>query len=142
MTDTPVEEQAAPVETDPVREAVLAQLTGHLGTAVVGSHIAKGDLWVRVANGSWHDAISYCKTVMGFRFFAFLAVLDWLNNTNLPAETVWDAADHPVPPRCAPPGPPGHSPRVPPPAPRSRTSPSPARRISSTATYARRWPET
>ena len=107
MTDTPPEEVApeaaadapaeAPaeaavaVETDPVREAIIEQLAGQFKDAIVGTHIAKADLWVRVANASWHDVVAYAKNVMGFRFFDFLAGLDWLNNTNLSAEKAWGA---------------------------------------------------
>lgn len=94
-TDAPAEasaaEAAVAVETDPVREALVAQLTSHLNESVVGSHIANSDVWVRVANPSWHEAVSYAKNVMGFRFFDFLAGLDWLNNTNLSGEKSWDA---------------------------------------------------
>lgn len=102
MTDTPPEEvtdapadapaeAAVAVETDPVREALVEQLAGQFTDGIVGTHIAKGDVWVRVANANWHDVIAYAKNVMGFRFFDFLAGLDWLNNTNLSGEKVWDA---------------------------------------------------
>lgn len=91
-TDAPAAEEAAvAVESDPVREAVLEQLVGHLKDGVVGHHIAKADLWVRVANTSWHDAVAYLKNVMGFRFFDFLSGLDWLNNPNLSGEKAWGA---------------------------------------------------
>lgn len=111
MTDTPPEETAAPaeeapaeaavaveepvveaepVESDPVREALLAQLTGQFGDAIVGSHIARGDLWVRVANESWVPVIEFCRNTLGMRFFDFLAGLDWLNNTNLSGEKTFD----------------------------------------------------
>ncbi|MBA2608057.1 MAG: NADH-quinone oxidoreductase subunit C [Actinobacteria bacterium] len=88
-------EEAPAVESDPVREAILAQLTAAFGDAIVGSHMAKGDLWVRVANESWHDVIAFCKATLGFRFFSFLSGLDWLNNTNLSGEKVWDADAEP-----------------------------------------------
>ncbi len=87
-TDAPAEEA---VETDPVREALLEQLAAQFTDAIVGSHIAKGDLWVRVANGTWHDVVAYCKNHMGMRFFSFLSGIDWLNNTNLSGEKTWDA---------------------------------------------------
>jgi NADH-quinone oxidoreductase subunit C len=102
MTDTPTEtetedapapaEAEAPaVESDPVREAIVERLAAQFKDGVVGSHIARGDLWVRVSNESWHDVVSYCKTTLGFRFFDFLAGLDWLNNPALSAEKAWDA---------------------------------------------------
>ena len=109
MTDTPPEEtpdavpetavaveEAAPVETDPVREAILGQLTAAFGDGIVGSHIAKGDIVVRVANENWHDVVAFCKTTLGFRYFSFLSGIDWLNNTNLSAEKVWDADAEPA----------------------------------------------
>ncbi len=89
--EAPAEEAAVAVETDPVREALIEQLAAHLKDGIVGTHIANSDVWVRIANGSWHDAISYAKNVMGFRFFDFLAGLDWLNNTNLSGEKSWGA---------------------------------------------------
>jgi len=112
MSDTPTETEDAPdapaaavedevaVESDPAREAVLAQLTSAFGDAVLASHIAKGDLWVRVANDKWADIVGFCKETLGFRFFSFLAGLDWLNNTNLSGEKLWDAdaeATEPLP---------------------------------------------
>ncbi len=93
-TDAPADppaEEVAVVATDPVREALLAQITAQFSDAVVGSHIAKGDLWVRVTNQSWHDVIAFCKNALGFRFFDFLSGLDWLNNPSLSGEKVWDA---------------------------------------------------
>lgn len=106
MSDTPPEETPAedaaapaaetavevaePVETDPVREALLAQFTGKFGDAIVGSHIARSDLWIRVANDKWADVIEFAKNSLGYRFFDFLAGLDWLNNTNLGGEKTFD----------------------------------------------------
>lgn len=92
-TDAPAQEApeaAVAVETDPVREALVEQLAGQFKDAIVETHIANGDLWVRVANANWHDVITYAKNVMGYRFFDFLAGLDWLNNTNLSGEKTWD----------------------------------------------------
>ena len=91
MTDTPVEESAEAVETDPAREAILEQLASQFTDAVVGSHIQNADLWVRVANDRWHDVVAFCKLTLGFRWFDFLSGLDWLTNTDLSAEKVWDA---------------------------------------------------
>lgn len=95
MTDTPTEEatdapEAAAVESDPIREAIVEKLAAQFKDAVLDTHIAKGDVWVRVANASWHDVVAYCKNVMNFRFFDFLSGLDWLNNTNLSGEKTWD----------------------------------------------------
>ncbi|MEY2470539.1 MAG: NADH-quinone oxidoreductase subunit [Actinomycetota bacterium] len=85
----PAEE--TPVETDPAREAIVAQLTAAFADGVVETHIARGDMWVRVANDRWADVVTFCKTTLGFRFFDFLAGLDWLNNPGLSAEKAWDA---------------------------------------------------
>ncbi|HUR17109.1 MAG TPA: hypothetical protein VMZ33_07470, partial [Candidatus Limnocylindrales bacterium] len=95
MTDTPTTEEeapaeAAPVESDPVREAIVEQLAAQFKDAIVDTHIAKGDLWVRVANEQWHDVIAFCKTTLNFRWFDFLSGVDWLINTDLSAEKRWD----------------------------------------------------
>ena len=93
MSDAPTttEEDAPVVESDPVREALVEQLAAQFKDAIVDTHIERGDLWVRVANPSWHDVVSFCKTTLNFRWFDFLAGLDWLNNPNLSGEKTWDA---------------------------------------------------
>ncbi|MBA2607339.1 MAG: NADH-quinone oxidoreductase subunit C [Actinobacteria bacterium] len=94
--DAPAEEapvavqESTPVESDPVREAIVTQLSGAFGDAIIDSHIARGDLWVRVANDKWAEVVAFCKATLGFRFFDFLGGMDWLNNTNLSGEKVWD----------------------------------------------------
>jgi NADH-quinone oxidoreductase subunit C len=103
VTDTPVAtEEAAPaeepVETDPVREALVEQLAAQFKDGIVDTHIAKGDLWVRVANDKWHDVVAFCKTTLNMRWFDFLSGLDWLNNPNLSAEKLWDADAAPATP--------------------------------------------
>ncbi len=117
MTDTPTEtepEDAPPAEaaaeavevteSDPAREAVVERLAAQFKDGIVGTHIARGDLWVRVANDQWHDVVSYCKTTLGFRFFSFLAGLDWLNNPSLSAEKFWDADAEATPAAVGQPG--------------------------------------
>ncbi|MEY2418106.1 MAG: hypothetical protein QOG90_786 [Actinomycetota bacterium] len=96
MTDTPTTEEtpaeeAVATESDPVREALVERLAAQFKDAILDTHIAKGDLWVRVANGSWHDVVSFCKVTLNMRWFDFLSGIDWLNNPNLSAEKVWDA---------------------------------------------------
>lgn len=92
MSDTPTTEEEAPVvESDPVREAIVEQLAAQFKDAILDTHIERGDLWVRVANPSWHDVVAFCKNTLNLRWFDFLAGLDWLNNTNLSAEKAWDA---------------------------------------------------
>ena len=74
--DAPVE--AAPA-TDEAREAVLAELTEHLGDAVVDSLVKPGlGLWVRVATEAWSEAAEVARHKAGFRFFDFLSAIDWL----------------------------------------------------------------
>lgn len=91
VTDAPApEEEAAAVESDPVREALLEQLASQFSDAIVGSHIANGDLWVRVTNDRWHDVVAYCKNSLNLRWFDFLSGIDWLNNPNLSGEKTWD----------------------------------------------------
>jgi NADH-quinone oxidoreductase subunit C len=76
-TETPAEE-AAEVEVDERRQAVLDELTSRLGDAVVGSHIRPGDdLWVRVERGAWAEAAAAAKA-MGYAFFDYLSAIDWL----------------------------------------------------------------
>jgi NADH-quinone oxidoreductase subunit C len=98
VTDTPVETEAAPaadtapeIPPDPVREALVEQLAAQFTDGILDTHIAKGDLWVRVANDRWHDVVAFCKNTLNLRWFDFLAGLDWLNNPNLSAEKAWDA---------------------------------------------------
>ena len=86
--DTPVEdatettETEAPeeaVETDEVREALLAEVAAKLGADhVVASHIAPGqDLWIRVATAAWVDLARVLKD-LGFHHFTFLSAIDWM----------------------------------------------------------------
>ena len=86
--DTPVEdatettETEAPeeaIETDEVREALLAEVTAKLGADhVVASHIAPGqDLWIRVATAAWADLARVLKD-LGFHHFTFLSAIDWM----------------------------------------------------------------
>lgn len=81
MSDTATE---APEETEPAaepdeaRDAVVAALTDRLGDAVVESHVMSGvDLWIRVARDHWVAAHDAAKD-MGFVFFDFVSVIDWL----------------------------------------------------------------
>lgn len=79
-TDTPTEE--TPTEeaaTDSAREAMLEQLSGELGDALVGSHLEPGiDLTVRVTAAAWADTAAFLKTGMGFAYFNFLSAIDWM----------------------------------------------------------------
>ncbi len=69
------EEEAAP--RDEAREALLAELTGLLGDAVVDSHIAPGrELWLRIDTAQWARAAEVLRQA-GFTYFCFLSGIDW-----------------------------------------------------------------
>lgn len=89
--ETPVEEEAAggPVP-DPALTALLDQLKGRLGDAVVGSEVTAGDLWVRVEVSHWRKAAEVAKTELGMDYFCFLSGIDWLPNPDLAGRAVWD----------------------------------------------------
>lgn len=76
-TETTADDEVV-VEVDERRQAVLDDLTGRLGDAVVGSHIRPGDdLWVRVTREAWPEAAVAAKA-MGYTFFDYLSAIDWL----------------------------------------------------------------
>jgi NADH-quinone oxidoreductase subunit C len=73
-TDVKVVEEAP----DELREGIVAQLGGHLGDALVDSHIAPGqDLTVRIATDAWEHAAEVLRNAMGARYFCFLSAIDW-----------------------------------------------------------------
>lgn len=73
------ESDAAEVETDDARLAVLSTFTDALGDAVVGSHIQPGrGLWVRVSREAWTAAAELAKNRLGCTFFDFLSAIDWM----------------------------------------------------------------
>jgi NADH-quinone oxidoreductase subunit C len=77
-TSTTDVEAVEEVEVDERRQAVLDELTGHLGEGVLESHIRPGDdLWVRVDPAAWTEAASAAKA-MGYVFFDYLSAIDWL----------------------------------------------------------------
>ena len=80
MSDTATEETAEEVpESDEAREAIVAELTEHLGDSVVESHILPGlDIWVRVKADAWVEAHTTARGIMGFTFFDFVSAIDWL----------------------------------------------------------------
>jgi NADH-quinone oxidoreductase subunit C len=77
-------------EPDPVRDPLLEQLKAALGDAVVGSEVGGGDIWVRVERSAWRQAAEVCKEQLGMRYFCFLSGIDWLPNSDLGAEKLWD----------------------------------------------------
>ena len=72
-------DNATQAATDEVREAILSELVGELGEAVVGSHVAAGiDITVRVTSDAWAATAEFLKDEMGFAYFGFLSAIDWL----------------------------------------------------------------
>ena len=72
--DTDAAEAAADAEA----EALLERAGGALGEALVGSHIAAGELWLRVDRDSWADLARWLRDEEGFTFFSFLSAIDWM----------------------------------------------------------------
>jgi len=68
---TPVEDR---------QQALLEDLTSRLGDAVVGSHVQRGDLWVRVRPDAWLRAAEECRA-MSLDYFCYLSGIDWLPHT-------------------------------------------------------------
>jgi NADH-quinone oxidoreductase subunit C len=78
-TEAPETEDGETPETDERRQGWLDALTGALGDAVVGSHIAPGrTLWVRVERDAWFDAADAARGRLGCTFFDFLSAIDWM----------------------------------------------------------------
>ncbi|MFT5202016.1 MAG: NADH-quinone oxidoreductase subunit C [Candidatus Aldehydirespiratoraceae bacterium] len=77
-TDTPAEEITAEAS-DTVREAMLEELSGELGDALVGSHLEPGiDLTIRVTAAAWADTAAFLRNGMGFAYFNFVSAIDWM----------------------------------------------------------------
>lgn len=67
------------VEVDEAREAMLAELSSELGDDIVGTHVKPGDdVWIRVSMDAWVTSAEVLKNQLGFNFFNFLSVIDWL----------------------------------------------------------------
>jgi NADH-quinone oxidoreductase subunit C len=92
------DEQAveAPTE-DPRRRAMLETLQRELGDALLGSELARDDLWVRVERGSWRRAAEACRDQLGMSYFCFLSGIDWMQNPDLLGEKQWESEDAPAP---------------------------------------------
>ncbi len=77
---TDVETAEAPAAAvDETRQQVLDGLTAELGDAVVGTHIRPGDdVWARVTREAWRETGIVVRDQLGFRYFEFLSVIDWL----------------------------------------------------------------
>jgi NADH-quinone oxidoreductase subunit C len=77
-TDTPAEEITEEAS-DTVREAMLEELSGEFGDALLGSHLEPGiDLTIRVATAAWADTAAFLRNGMGFAFFNFVSAIDWM----------------------------------------------------------------
>ena len=73
-----VDTDASATDTDAEAEALLARIRGALGEAVVGSHTASGDVWVRVERDRWAELARFMRDEEGFGYFNFLSAIDWL----------------------------------------------------------------
>ncbi len=66
-------------ETDERRQALLERIVHHLGDDVVDSAISVGhDLWIRVPATAWKRTHQILRHELDFKYFEFLAGLDWL----------------------------------------------------------------
>ena len=75
-TDAAVEADAP--ETSAEAEALLERARSALGEALLGSHIAAGELWLRVDRESWASLAGWLRNEEGFTFFSFLSAIDWM----------------------------------------------------------------
>jgi NADH-quinone oxidoreductase subunit C len=62
---------------DEARQIQLDQFTAELGDALVASHIANGDLTIRVANEAWAEAGRVARRALHYGYFCFLSAIDW-----------------------------------------------------------------
>lgn len=75
--ETAVDEAAE--ERDEQREALVDSLRHHMGDAVVASEVLPGlDTHVRLTTESWGEVAQVVRYDLGFRYFCFLSVLDWM----------------------------------------------------------------
>jgi NADH-quinone oxidoreductase subunit C len=68
---------AAEAAADAEAAALLERARTALGETLVGSHIAAGELWLRVDRESWSDLATWLRDE-GFTFFSFLSAIDWM----------------------------------------------------------------
>ncbi len=77
-SDAPTESETE-VVVDEGRSALLEALTSELGDSVVGQHLVPGqDIWIRVRNEDWAATADYLRNRQRFRFFDWLAGIDWM----------------------------------------------------------------
>ncbi len=78
-TAAPGDTETDRVEVDQRRDALVAALRAELGASVVDSLVRPGDdIWVRVTADSWAEAARVARHHLGFRYFNFLSVIDWM----------------------------------------------------------------
>ncbi|HET7488757.1 MAG TPA: NADH-quinone oxidoreductase subunit C [Acidimicrobiales bacterium] len=75
---------------DQVRTGLVGSLRSHLGTAVLETEVANGDVWVRLERAAWSKAAGVLRNELGMDYFCFLSGLDWMANPGLSGEKVWD----------------------------------------------------
>ena len=67
------------VEVDEAREAMLSELSDELGAVIIESFVEPNDdVWIRVSTDAWVTSAEVLKNQLGFGFFNFLSVIDWL----------------------------------------------------------------
>ncbi len=77
--DAETEEETEVAVVDEARDALLEAITEELGDAILGSKLDPGqDIWVRVSTEAWADTADYLRNRQRFRFFDWLAAVDWL----------------------------------------------------------------
>lgn len=79
-TEAPsTEETEEAVESDEVREALLAEITELIADDLVESHIEPDrELFLRVKPESWKQVHKTLRDYAGFKFFEFLSAIDWM----------------------------------------------------------------
>jgi NADH-quinone oxidoreductase subunit C len=80
VIDAPaVEAPVVPVIIDDAREALVSQLRGVIGDALLEYHIKPNDdLWIRVRTDAWVAAGRAVRDVLAMDYFDFLSAMDWM----------------------------------------------------------------
>ena len=91
--DVEAPEEADEVAPDERRDAVVASFAAALGDGLVESFVKPGiDVWLRIAPDSWVAAGEVARNSLGYRYFDFLSVIDWLPSPfgrDMDAEQDW-----------------------------------------------------
>ena len=74
-------------------QRIVDVLGRELGSALLGSVLERGDLWVRVERSAWHRAVEVCKLQLGLTFFSFLSGIDWSPAPGLSGERTFRGED-------------------------------------------------